>query len=337
MMTVLSPGIMASVQDLGRLGYRHLGVGQAGAMDAMALRIGNMLVGNPEDAAAIEITLGGFRVRFLHDTVFALTGADTGAMLDDQPVPGWWLRRARAGQVLSCGMARRGMRAILALAGGIDLPLVMGARATDVKGGFGGHEGRWLRAGDTLALGAGGDLALSETGFGLAAAKLGLIAPESPVLRFLPAGEWLRHAPDLRAQFLDSAWRLSPDSNRMGFRLAGPALLRPPMELLSHGIVPGTIQLPPSGQPVIQMVDANTCGGYPKLGVVIGADMAWLAQARLGASLRFRPVTRPEALAAAQAQETHLRHIAAKIALARDLAAGPARAQAGSAPGKALA
>lgn len=319
MIEILSPGIMASVQDLGRQGLRDIGVGTAGAMDARALRIANLLAGNPEGAAAIEVTLGGFRLRFLQDCIFALAGAETGARLDGLPVPGWWVRRARAGQVLSGGMAARGMRAVIAIAGGIDLPEVLGARATDVKGGFGGLGGRWLQAGDLLPIGPAPEMPLTEAGFGLAAARLGLLAEEAPELRFLPAGEWLRHTEAVRAQFLASDWTLLPDSNRMGFRLAGPALLRPPMELLSHGILPGTIQLPPSGQPVIQMVDANTCGGYPKLGVVIGADLPRLAQARLGAKLRFRPVDRATALAARAEQTAFIAHVAARIRLVRAL------------------
>lgn len=320
MIEILTPGIMASVQDLGRMGLRSLGVGVAGAMDERALRIANLLVGNPEGAAGIEITLGGFRLRFNHDTVFALTGADAGATLDGLPVPAWWVRRARAGQVLSAGMATRGMRVVLAVAGGIEVPEVMGSCATDVKGGFGGHEGRWLAAGDCLTVGPAADRPLAEAGFGLSVAKLGLAAVDRPELRFLPAAEWLRHSDEVRSEFQVSDWTLSPDSNRMGFRLSGPTLKRPPMELLSHGILPGTIQLPPSGQPVIQMCDANTCGGYPKLGVVIGADVPLLAQARLGTTLRFRAVSRNEALAARRDARARLERLALRIALARDLA-----------------
>lgn len=316
MIEVLAPGIMSSVQDMGRTGARNLGVGVAGAMDADALRIGNLMVGNPENAPAIEVTLGGLSLRFEADTVFALTGADTGATLDGAVLPPWWVTTARTGQVLTLGMARVGMRAMVCIAGGIAVEPVMGSAATDVKGGFGGHEGRWLRAGDRLHTGTA--VIPGRTGFGLASSRLGLRPSEGDVdLRVLPAAEWSRHSPQVQAMFADSEWTLQSDSNRMGYRLSGPALLREPMELLSHGIVPGTIQLPPSGQPVIQMVDANTCGGYPKLGVVIGADMSRLGQVRLGGRMRFHMVDRATALAARTEAKDRMTRIARWIALAR--------------------
>lgn len=320
MITILSPGIMASVQDTGRPGWRNTGVGSAGAMDLRALRLGNLLIGNDPGAAGIEITLGGLSLRFEQDTTFALTGADLGASLDGEPVPGWWVRRARAGQVLVTKVAQRGMRGMLTLQGGVDVPLLMGSRTTDLKGRFGGHQGRLLAAGDQLALIAATPPDLGALGFGLDAARLELLAPQGEtVVRFLPAAEWPGYPEPARAEFTRSPWKLLPDSNRMGYRLAGPELRRDaPLELLSHGIIPGTIQLPPSGQPVIQMNDANTCGGYPKLGVVIAADLPLLAQVRLGDAIRFHPVDRAEALAARDHAARAEQRIAARIALARD-------------------
>lgn len=323
MIEILAGGLGASVQDLGRIGHRHLGVGQSGALDAVALQVGNLLVGNPVGLAAVEFTLGGFAVRFLSDTVFALTGADAGARLDGEPVPAWWLRRARAGQELRAGMAERGMRSVLCVAGGIDVPQVMGSRSTDLKGGFGGYAGRLLQEGDRLGLGAPvAPPAVSLRGFGLDAVGLGLVpaAADPAVVRFLPAAEWAELAPATRAAFLSQSWRLRPDSNRMGYRFAGDALQFPGRELLSHGILPGTIQLPPDGQPVIQLNDANTCGGYPKLGVVIAADMPRLAQLRLGAGLRFEEVGRAEALAAADRVRALCEKLPGRIALAADYA-----------------
>ena len=319
MIEIVSAGVMASVQDLGRPGWRNLGVGSSGAMDAFALRIGNMMVGNPQDLAGIEFTLGGFRLRFQRDAVFALTGADAGATLDGVPVPEWWVRHARAGQVLSAQMAGRGMRSYLAVAGGIDVAPVMSSRATDLKGGFGGLEGRALQAGDLLPVAEAEPPRIGPCGFGLDEARLNLLPEAEPEIRFIPAKEWDIHGPALQERFLTSAWVLQPDSNRMGYRLSGPEMRRgEPLELLSHGILPGTIQLPPGGQPVIQLNDANTCGGYPKLGVVVEADLTALAQLRLGARLRFRAVTRDEALAARAARETFITRLATRIALARD-------------------
>lgn len=320
MIEILSPGVMASVQDVGRRALRNLGVGSVGAMDARALAIANLLVGNEPDAAGLEFALGGFSVRFHADTVFALTGADAGARLDGEPVPAWWVRRARAGQTLMAGMAGRGMRSIFAVCGGIAVPELMGSRSTDLKGGFGGHEGRLLQAGDRLETGPAEQPAMGERGFGLAAGRLGLLPPHGEAeIRFLPAAEWQVHGPAIQERFLSSAWKLLPDSNRMGYRLSGPELRREtPLELLSHGIIPGTIQLPPAGQPVIQLNDANTCGGYPKLGVVIEADLAVLAQVRLGDHIRFRAVDRAEALAALAERAAFLGRLPQRIALARD-------------------
>lgn len=323
MMEILAPGIAASVQDAGRPGWLHLGVGQAGAMDATALQVGNLLVGNAPGLAGVEFTLGGFALRFAADTVFALTGADAGARLDGDPVPAWWVRRARAGQELRAGIATRGMRSLLCVAGGIAVPPMLGSRATDLKGGFGGLDGRLLAAGDRLAVGDGAAPAIPDRGFGLDVTRLGLLDPPAgPVtVRFLPAAEWALLPPDMRDSLTAQDWRLRPDSNRMGYRLEGSALrLDRPVELLSHGILPGTLQLPPDGQPVIQMNDANTCGGYPKLGVVIGADMPRLAQLRLGAPLRLVPVDRATALAAAADRRAICDRLPARIALACDYA-----------------
>lgn len=322
MIEIISPGVMASVQDQGRPGWRHLGVGSTGAMDALALRIGNMMVGNPQELAGIEFTLGGFKLRFQNDTLFALTGSDTCAKLDGEPVPAWWVRCARAGQVLSAQMSERGMRSYLSVAGGIDVPEVMGSRSTDLKGGFGGFEGRALQAGDVLVMGEAMPQQICPCGFGLDPVRLGLTHEQvETAIRFIPAKEWDILGSELQERFLNSVWVLQPDSNRMGYRLSGPDMRREvPLELLSHGILPGTIQLPPSGQPVIQLNDANTCGGYPKLGVVIEPDLAVLAQVRLGATIRFRAVDREEALSARAERDSFIERLEARIPLARGYA-----------------
>lgn len=319
MIEIISPGIMATVQDLGRPGWRNLGVGSSGAMDALALRIGNIMVGNAQKLAGIEFTLGGFQLRFQRDTQFALTGADVQATLDGEPVPAWWVRRARAGQVLSTQMAEHGIRSYLTVAGGIDVPKVMGSCATDLKGGFGGLEGRALQPGDLLPVSNAELLHIGAGGFGLDAARLELLPDPEPDIRFIPAREWGSHSSTLQERFLNSAWVLQPDSNRMGYRLSGPTMRREkPLELLSHGILPGTIQLPPDGQPVIQLNDANTCGGYPKLGVVIGPDLSVLAQVRLGASIHFRAVNRDEALKRCASRERFIEQLETRLVLARD-------------------
>lgn len=329
MIEIIQPGILSSVQDLGREGFRSLGVGVSGAMDRLALRVANTLVGNPDTAAGIETTFGGFLCQFTADCPFAVTGAVAEFFLDDLPIPAWTLIVARAGQVLEVGAPSIGMRSYIACAGGIDVPVVMGSRSTDLKGDFGGYCGRALRQGDVLTLMpfAGGCLQAEEFGVSTAAAGIGL-EEELTTVRMIPAAEWGDYSPAMQAQFLDTHWCLDQISNRVGYRLIGPALTsKVRKELLSHGILPGTIQLPPSGQPVVQMADANTCGGYPKLGVVIEADLSKLGQVQLGKKIRFVCVSPEQAIQAMEADRSLISAIRGLAALALNTtsASNPAR------------
>ena len=303
MIEVLSSSALATVQDLGRTGSLRWGVGTSGAMDKLALAAGNLMLGNDADAAAIEVPVFPFKLRFGQDCAFALTGADCAARLDAQPLMPWWAHQARAGQVLTLGLpqggAQRGSRAMVCLAGGVDVPVVLGSRSTQLRGAFGGHEGRALRRGDVLrAAGAGQACA---TGFGLVppALTLPLQVDGVPAVRVLPAAEYPGFEEASRAAFWAGEWKITAQSDRYGYRLAGEAL-RPlaPMEMRSHGIVPGVIQVPHSGQPIIQMRDAQPSGGYPKFGTVIEADLWRLGQAPIGSRIRFVETTWDEAVAA---------------------------------------
>lgn len=303
MIELIATGPQASVQDLGRRGYLAQGVGCAGAMDPVALELGNRMLGNDPGAAGIEFTYGGFEILFHADTAIALTGADCGARLNGRALPGWSRSAVRAGDRLVAGMARAGMRACLTVAGGIAVPAVLGSSSTDMKGGFGGHHGRALQPGDRLAAGPGARGRGAE--FSLDTAALSgfydAAYPAEVPIRFLPATEYPLFTAAARAAFAAEPWVIQPDSNRVGYRLKGPVLeTTQKVELFSHGILPGTIQVPPSGQPAIQLADANTCGGYPKIGVVIAADLWRIGQARLGDRLRFAAVDRDQALAARQ-------------------------------------
>ncbi|MDT8333270.1 biotin-dependent carboxyltransferase family protein [Roseomonas gilardii] len=300
---ILSPGLLASVQDLGRQGFLSLGVGRSGAMDPLALAIANRLTGNEAGTAGIEFTLGGFELRFGVDTVFALAGADCAATLDGWAVPPMWCMTARAGQVLRGGAPRIGMRSYLAVSGGFDLAPVLGSASTDLKGGFGGWEGRALQPGDRVPLRARGQAAPARD-WGLAPESLEeLCGPADAPIRLVAAAEHDLFDEAARQALVEAEWTVQPDSNRVGYRLAGPGLTPTRrIELLSHGILPGTIQVPPSGQPVIQLSDANTCGGYPKIAAVIGADLWRLGQARLGGTLRFTVVEREAAVTALRRQ-----------------------------------
>ncbi|MDM0059293.1 biotin-dependent carboxyltransferase family protein [Variovorax fucosicus] len=303
MIEVLSSSALATVQDLGRTGSLRWGVGTSGAMDKLALAAGNLMLGNDADAAAIEVPVFPFKLRFGEDCAFALTGADCAARLDAQPLMPWWAHQARAGQVLTLGLpqggAQRGSRAMVCLAGGVDVPVVLGSRSTQLRGAFGGHEGRALRRGDVLrAAGAGRACA---TGFGLVppALTLPLQVDGVPAVRVLPAAEYQGFEEASRAAFWAGEWKITAQSDRYGYRLAGEAL-RPlaPMEMRSHGIVPGVIQVPHSGQPIIQMRDAQPSGGYPKFGTVIEADLWRLGQAPIGSRIRFVETSWDEAVAA---------------------------------------
>ncbi|KAF3997176.1 5-oxoprolinase subunit C family protein [Glaciimonas immobilis] len=313
MIDVIRAGRINSVQDLGRSGYRHLGICQAGALDRMALVIANKLVGNATDAAALEMTLGPCVLRFTADTRIAVGGADFAATLDGRSVAPWWSIPVAAGQTLTLAGARHGMRAYVAIAGGIDAAIQLGSRATDISAGFGGHLGRPIIEGDQLPIGMRDpsprtDRIRSAPRFGVRAPDwydLAWGSPESDTLpgaisggalagaqpmpiRVIPGPEYDAFTAAAQSAFWSDPWILTPQSNRMGFRLAGPELkIRKSIDMLSHGVFPGVIQVPPAGQPIILMADAQTTGGYPKIGVVIDADIPRLAQLRFNRALRF--------------------------------------------------
>ncbi|SCK11899.1 biotin-dependent carboxyltransferase family protein [Vogesella sp. LIG4] len=279
MLEILRPGVQTTVQDLGRHGLRHLGIAQNGALDTSALLLGNRLLGNAANLAALEIALGPVAIRFGRDGWFALTGADFAATLDDEPAWCGWRLPCRAGQILRLAGGHHGMRAYLCVDGGIDVPLVLGARATDLKAAYGGHHGRALQAGDRLPQGAARSLPR----------RLGVYQrPWQPLLRAIPGPEYHEFDAASRHAFWQHPWTVSPHSNRMGYRLQGTALQRNHGgELLSHAVLPGVVQVPPNGQPIVLLADAQTTGGYPRIASVIDADLWLLAQARPGSRLHF--------------------------------------------------
>jgi biotin-dependent carboxylase-like uncharacterized protein len=305
MIEILSSAALATVQDLGRTGGLRWGVGTAGAMDPLALAAGNLLLGNPVNAASIEVPVFPFVVRFVADCSFALTGADGLARLDDTPLLPWWSHQARAGQVLTLSPPPqtgtwRACRAYLCLGGGVDVPEVLGSRSTQLRGAFGGFDGRALRQGDVLRAARPGE-GPGLTGFGLVPPALGLPLHQDGLaaMRVLPGAEYLNFQASSRAAFWDSEWKITPQSDRYGYRLAGDNLTPiESLEMRSHGIVPGVIQVPPGGQPIIQMRDAQPSGGYPKFGTVIEADLWRLGQAPIGSRVRFIETSWNEAVAA---------------------------------------
>ncbi|BAP45688.1 allophanate hydrolase subunit 2 [Pseudomonas sp. StFLB209] len=312
MIEVLTTGPQNTVQDLGRSLYRNIGVAISGAMDGLALRVGNRLLGNPDGLAALEVQTFPLRVRFGADTAIALTGADGQAQLDDQPLLPWWAVTVKAGQTLSISYPRSGARVYLCVAGGIDVPELMGSRSTSLRGGFGGFEGRVLQAGDVLATGATAALPLPAGGLGVrppvqAMAEVFASDPDGTVLlRAIPAGEYGLFERD-QQRFWRQPWKISAQSNRTGYRLSGePIVPHATMEMRSYGLVPGVVQVPPGGEPIIQLSDANTAGGYPKIAGVIDADLWRLGQAAIGSRIRFVEAGPQEAIAAEQAIEAYL-------------------------------
>ncbi|NNJ09512.1 biotin-dependent carboxyltransferase family protein [Chloroflexales bacterium ZM16-3] len=307
---IISAGPLMTVQDIGRPGARRYGVSPGGALDTFALTVANQLVGNSPGAAGVEITAGGATLILHRATTIALAGADLGASLDNRPVPLWTAIRAGAGATLRLTGRRQawGARAYLAISGGVDVPPVLGSRSTDLAGGFGGLDGRTLRASDQLPLG--------RTAPGLLP-LVGQRWPESarppytaaPRLRFIPGPHLECFAPDALESLAAAPLRVSATSNRMGFRLEGLHLPYAHLRsLASLGVVPGVIQIPPDGAPILLMADAQTTGGYPVIGVLIAADMPLAAQLLPGDSLSLVPTSLEEAYDALREQTAALAH-----------------------------
>ena len=316
MIEILSSGALNSVQDRGRSGLLSSGVSRSGAMDLVALDAANALLGNDREAAAIEVAVFPFRLRFAMATMVAVTGAVAEARLAGRRLPPWWAVNVQAGEELAIDPPTAGGRVYVAVGGGIEVPLLLGARATDLKSGYGGLEGRGLKRGDRLPTGARPYAKLSEGGVG-ALPPPGRNDAGRP-LRVLPAAEWSDFPEEARQRFVSAAWRLAAEADRQGCRFDGPELVRERRrELLSHGIVPGTVQVPPSGRPIVQLAEANTCGGYPKIATVIEADLWRLGQAMPGDALRFAVTSRDEALAELRQVADWIERLRASAALYR--------------------
>ena len=299
---VIEPGLFTTVQDRGRYGFQRYGVPVSGAMDPFALRAANLLAGNDENAAALEMTVIGPTVEFKGDAVIAVTGADLTPMLDDSPMPRWEAVRVTAGSGLSFHGMMDGIRGYLAVSGGIDVPEVMGSRSTYVKGGFGGLNGSAISAGDVL-----------DTPDASGPARA--MSPEfqAPVygteheLRVILGPQDDAFDDEAISTLLGSTFTVSLDSDRMGYRLEGPQIAhRESPDIISEGNAPGAVQVSGDGVPTVLMADRGTTGGYTKIAAVITADVGRLAQAVPGESVRFAAVSRDEALAALKEQEAIL-------------------------------
>ena len=304
MIEVLQPGLLTTIQDSGRWGRQHLGVPVAGPMDRSSHRLANLLVGNRAACATLEVTLIGPRLAFGRDLLFAVTGGEFDLALDGVRLAMNTVRAARAGQQLSFGPRRAGARAYVAVAGGIDSPPVLGSRATHVGSATGGLDGRPLRAGDRLALGA--DVERTPRP-GDAREGVVRLAGQGARVRIMPGPHDDRFGPRGIATLETGRYRVTTDSNRMGYRLAGPPLEQAAGgELISGAVPTGAIQVPPSGEPIVLMADHQTTGGYPRIGTVISADVPMVAQLAPSDWIEFETCTLEVALRALIAQERKL-------------------------------
>ena len=302
---ILTPGLLTTVQDTGRWGYQRFGVAVAGAMDLASHRLANLLVGNPAEAATLELTLTGPTVRFDGEAALAVTGARFDMWLDGARLNLNERTTVRPGQTLTFGRCRQGGRAYLAVAGGFATPLVLGSRSTHIASGTGGLRGRALEAGDTLPVGSRADDAV--------------VAPNRrrPVFRLPRGGATLRviPGPDLDAfdarplqTFFSSRFVISPHSDRMGYRLKGPLLETSSSVAarISTAVPVGSVQIPGDGQPILLMADHQTSGGYPRAATIISADIPLAAQLTTSDWVEFEPCTQAVALRANIAQERRL-------------------------------
>lgn len=304
MIAVLRPGLLSSVQDLGRHGHASIGIGAAGAMDRTLLRIANRLVGNDDGAAALECTVLGPRLRFDTASCVAWCGADADARLAAGPLPGWRPIAVQAGDVLDIGALRKGARGYLAVAGGIDVPPVLGSRSVDLNAGLGPCDGRALRAGDSLPL-RPCTTAPHRVPTWSVAPRPWFDASLPRVLRVVRGTHYA--ALDAASQRALDGLRLqvANDSNRVGLRLLGaPLALDRPLELISAPVVRGMLQLPPSGQPIMLAAEHPTTGGYPRIAHLIEADQSVAAQCRPGDPVRLQLV---DADAAEASRRRHAR------------------------------
>jgi antagonist of KipI len=295
------PGLLTTVQDLGRPGFGPMGVSPSGAADAVSLRLGNLLAGNPEGAAGLEMTLLGGTFFFPDGGVAALAGSEFGATLDGAPVQRWTSFEIGRGQTLRLGPTQSGARCYLCMRGGIAVKPFLGSASTHLLSGLGGFDGRPLKKGDALPIGAAPAQPFRRPS--IAAGALAHLAP-SKVLRVTPGpqNDWFSES--TQRLFYEASYRVAEESNRMGLRLQGaPLALVSQRQMISEGVPLGAVQVPASGQPIILFVEQQTTGGYPKIANVISADLHSVGQLRPRDEIRFEPCTLEEAGSLLQAQE----------------------------------
>jgi len=317
MIRVLSLPPLATIQDLGRDGHWFEGLGRAGAMDPVSHRIANRLLGNDASAATLEIPLTPARFRFETRQAFAIAGAPCGARLNEQPLPRIFAGYATAGDMLDLGPICAGARVYLAVPGGMNVPKVLGSRSTQLREAFGGHKGRVLAADDLLKPLSQTDPVLPPMGLSVDLPEFRLPNDRMIHLRALPSTEHESFDTASRKAFWSMPYNVTRENDRQGHRLDGPVLTRESTkELRSHGIVPGIVQVPGGGLPIIQLADSATMGGYPKIAAIIEPDLWRMGQARPGDRIHFHKCSLPEAARAALEHEEAFAEITQGLAAA---------------------
>jgi antagonist of KipI len=346
MIRVIRAGLLTSVQDLGRVGQQHYGIIVSGSMDPYAHQVANLLVGNPMSEATLEMTLLGPTLEFQEEALISICGGDLQPRVDGRPVPSWSPVMVGKGTVLELGVARTGCRAYLAVAGGFDVPRVLGSKSTYLRAGIGGFYGRALQDGDEVPLHSAvaaeslftgmlpGDAAGAEMigttgvewvrrpGIHTACWSVGWDARtgqgDNPSIRVIPGPEYNAFTDESKLALEGEQFAVSPQSDRMGYRLTGSKLtLREGRDMLSEGVTTGTLQVPLDGHPILLMADHQTTGGYPRIAQVAAVDIPVVAQRKPGDNLRFQMISLAEAQSHIRRQSRELQRLASAIAWKR--------------------
>jgi antagonist of KipI len=307
---IIKPGLLTTIQDLGRYGFQKYGVIVSGVMDPLSHRIANLLVGNEENTPTLEITMVGPVIEFERDTLISICGGDLSPSIDGKFVPLWRPVLVKKGSQLRFGPCKAGCRSYLAVAGGFDVPRVMGSASTYLRAGIGGFKGRPLKAGDELTLSPPNDRSVRMIhDF---SSKLGdqkfvgtkwsvstefiPISNKTPSIRVIKGRQYQLFSKESQKSFYRETFEITTQSDRMGYRLKGPVLsLASPEEMISEGVNFGTIQVPPDGNPIVLLADRQTTGGYPKIGQVATVDLPYIAQLKPGDQIKFVEVSHEEA------------------------------------------
>lgn len=331
---VLRPGLLTSIQDLGRSGYQKHGVIVSGSMDPYSLRLANLLVGNDEGEAALEITLMGPSLRIEQDILLAITGGNLSPTVAGVPIPMWRPVYLKGGSLLKFGECKTGCRSYLAIAGGYQIPEVLGSKSTYLRAGLGGYQGRALQKGDVLQSKPPQERSLKiiqqVAKKGLAASFVstawyvgrGHIPQNSQhiTIRMMRGRQFDQFTSASIEQLLHSSFRVTPQSDRMGYRLFGSSLkLANPRDMISEAIALGTVQVPPDGNPIILLADRQTAGGYPKIAQIATVDVPVVAQSKPGAAIWFQEITVAEAEKLYLAREAVVKQLKTIIAFQLEL------------------